>query len=807
MKKLHLLCNAHLDPVWLWQWKEGAAEAVSTFRVAARFCEEYDGFVFNHNEAVLYQWVEEYEPELFARIQKLVKQGKWKIMGGWYLQPDCVMLSGESFLRQIELGQSYFKEKFGVVPETAINFDPFGHSRGLVQILAKTGYKNYIFMRPFGEEGDFLWKGFNGSEITAHRLWGCYNSRKGEAAQKIREYIEKFDDIDIGLCLWGVGNHGGGPSRKDIEDIAALIKQNTDIDIFHSDPDSYFNQIKKDDLPIVEKSLAHCMVGCYTSMSRVKQAHRRLENSISVTEKLMSYALMSKGLPFDREKLDEAKKNLAFAQFHDSLPGSGIKGVEEDAVRLLNAGEEITDRLTAKAFFKLAEGQPQAKDGEIPVLVFNPHPFEVEGEFEVEFMLQDQNWNEGDQTIAYVYNSKGEFLPSQNEKPECTFNMDWIEKVSFRGVLAPSSITRFDCKLEVIRNYAIAPHEESESAITVCGKNSRVSISKKTGLIEKYTVGEKTIAADTGVIEVFKDNEDPWGMTVDSFKEKIGEFTLLSDSEANDFIGYPEEKLPNVRVVENGDVRTKINAIFRHNNSFAVVEYTIPKNDDYIDVNIIMYSNDPMVLYKYRIDTLLEKGKAYGQTAFGTETLEQDGRETTFQKWCSLCSDEGSLSVVNSGLYGGSFTDSSIKLTLLRTPMYSAHPLGDRQIAPHNRFLKHMDMGERIFNFRITPQNNIEYIADVYNEKPIVISFFPCGEGEKTGSALEFSNKNIVLSSIKPYKNGYTLHLFNASSKAEHVNIDFKALGINSDLFFNPYELKFVYADLNGIKETEFITD
>ena len=156
MNKLHLLCNAHLDPVWLWRWNEGLAEAISTFRVAADFCEQYDGFVFNHNEALLYEWVEEHEPQLFARIQKLVKDGKWHIMGGWYIQPDCVMTSGESLLTQIRLGQEYFEEKFGVKPTTAINFDPFGHSRGLVQILKKTGFDGYIFMRPYKYAGDFL---------------------------------------------------------------------------------------------------------------------------------------------------------------------------------------------------------------------------------------------------------------------------------------------------------------------------------------------------------------------------------------------------------------------------------------------------------------------------------------------------------------------------------------------------------------------------------------------------------------------------------------------------------------------------
>ena len=155
MKKLHLLCNAHLDPAWLWRWNEGLAEAISTFRVAVEFCEQYDGFVFNHNEALLYEWIEEHEPELFERIKKLVKEKKWSIMGGWYLQPDCVITSGESLMEQINLGHEYFMEKFGVKPDIAINFDPFGHSRGLVQILKKYGYKGYIFMRPYKVKGDF----------------------------------------------------------------------------------------------------------------------------------------------------------------------------------------------------------------------------------------------------------------------------------------------------------------------------------------------------------------------------------------------------------------------------------------------------------------------------------------------------------------------------------------------------------------------------------------------------------------------------------------------------------------------------
>lgn len=108
MKKLHLICNAHLDPVWMWDWDDGMATALATFYAACELADEYD-YIFCHNEAFLYETVRQNDPALFARIQELVKAGKWHIMGGWYLQPDCNLPSGESFMRQALFGQAYFQ--------------------------------------------------------------------------------------------------------------------------------------------------------------------------------------------------------------------------------------------------------------------------------------------------------------------------------------------------------------------------------------------------------------------------------------------------------------------------------------------------------------------------------------------------------------------------------------------------------------------------------------------------------------------------------------------------------------------------
>lgn len=259
MKKLHLISNAHIDPIWQWNYYEGIGTAISTFQSAVNLSKEYD-YVFCHNEAMLFEEIERLAPDLFKEIQTLVKQGKWVIMGGWYLQPDCNLPCGESIVRQILTGKEYFMDKFGVSSKTACSFDAFGHMRGLVQIIRKCGQKNYLHIRPWASQlslkDDFyIWKGFDGSEIKGARV-DVYGTLLGHVGKKIEEYIEKEKDRPIGLKLWGVGNHGGGPSRKDLEDIKVLA-DNADFEIVHSSPDAFFEEMQTD--YVFENSLRHSM--------------------------------------------------------------------------------------------------------------------------------------------------------------------------------------------------------------------------------------------------------------------------------------------------------------------------------------------------------------------------------------------------------------------------------------------------------------------------------------------------------------------------------------------------------------------
>lgn len=790
MKTIHLLCNAHIDPVWLWQREEGVAEAISTFRTAADFCEKYDGFVFNHNESFLYECVEENEPQLFERIKKLVKAGKWHIMGGWYLQPDCVMTSGESLIRQIETGNKYFAEKFGVKPTTAINFDPFGHSRGLVQILKKYGYDAYLFMRPLGiiPENNFIWKGFDGSEVIGHCMTGVYSSIKGQLCYSF-DWTVKEAKGDINLMLWGIGNHGGGPSEVDLKYIEEYIDKHPEMKIIHSWCENYFSEIDTSLLKTFEGSLVNCMVGCYTSMARIKKLHRKLECELNLCEKMLA----ASGIEYDKEELAKAEKALMFCQFHDILPGTSIKEAEEDSVRLLEYGREIVSKINSKAFFSLCGGQKKSKDGEVPILVFNPHPYYVEKDIEAEFMMANKNPNEGEMTVIHVKKKDGEYLPAQNEKESCTLNLDWRKKVAFRTKLKPMSINRFDCELEVKKRpvWSVDKCKETETHFVVETEKMSVHINKSTGLIDKYAVnGFDFLKSGSAKIEAYKDDEDPWAMNVYEFTDKTGEFKTLSKEEANIFNGYIKADTDNVRVIENGDVRVKIQAVFKFDKSYAIVTYTIPKSDAYIDLKIKMLSNNTNVMYKLVFDTNLENSDFIGQTAFGREKLLKNNKESVYHKWCGLFESEKNFLVLNRQTYGGSAYKGKLYISLLRTPVYSAHPVFDREYVPHDRFNEHIDMGEREFEFRIMADEKYpDKEAEIYNQPEYILSFFASGEGEADDTGVYLDNENIILSCYKKTEgNKYLLRLFNSSGKPEKGIVDI--FNKEHKIELNPYEFK-----------------
>src|SRR5262249_27048043 len=145
---IHLIGNAHIDPVWLWRWMEGYQETRATFRSALERLGEFPQFVFTASQAAIYQWVQAAEPELFAGMQAQARAGRWEAVGGWWMEPDCNLPGGESFARHSLYARRYFREAFGQASRVGYCVDSFGHNAMLPQLLRQGGLECYVFMRP-----------------------------------------------------------------------------------------------------------------------------------------------------------------------------------------------------------------------------------------------------------------------------------------------------------------------------------------------------------------------------------------------------------------------------------------------------------------------------------------------------------------------------------------------------------------------------------------------------------------------------------------------------------------------------------
>ncbi|MGZ5497808.1 MAG: glycoside hydrolase family 38 N-terminal domain-containing protein [Candidatus Aminicenantales bacterium] len=805
-RRIHLVSNAHLDPVWLWEWQEGAGEALSTFRQAAEFCETRKDYVFCHNEAVLYEWVEAYEPALFRRIRKLVREKKWHIMGGWYVQPDCNMPSGESFVRQALLGRRYFAEKFGVEPRTAVNLDPFGHTRGLVQILAKSGTSAYLCCRPGNREcplpsDEFVWVGYDGSEVLANRASAHYCSVGGRERERLEKWLADNPGSDLVIHLWGIGNHGGGPSRKDLDDLAALAKERPDLELVHSTPDAYFAELegRRADLPRREKDLNPWAVGCYTSMSRVKQGHRRLENELYSAEKMVTTAWLQGLMRYPEAALEEVLRDLAFVEFHDILPGSAIPAGEDGALRMIGHGLETLSRLKARAFFALAAGEPKAAADEIPIFVFNPHACAVKALVECEFEPWEPNF-EKTHWAPRVY-ARGKALPSQAEKEESNISLEWRKRVVFEAELAPGRLNRFSCRLERATGKPEARVVDKDGFITVKTADLTAAVNLRTGLLDVYNAGGIDFL-EPGAFSalVIRDNADPWGMKVRSFRAVAGSFAAATPEQAARFSGIREGGLEPIRVIEDGEVRTVVEAILAHGDSRIVLSYKIPKHGSEIEIDVRVFWAERDMMLKLGLAPKLRAARFMGQVAYGADELPSNGDEAVAQKWLALVSetDKAALTVVNDGVYGSDWDGVELRQSLLRSPAYAADTWEDRLAVARDRFIPRQDTGERSFRFWLRGgplEGRMEAIdreALAHNETPYVLAYFPPGGGKRADAGVVVDGAAVEVTAFKRSEDGrdVVIRLFEPTGRPRRATVKLPALGARTAVRFKGFEIK-----------------
>ena len=343
--QVHIILNSHLDPVWLWDKSAGMDEVIATARSACDMLDDYPEIFITRGEAWFYDVLEECAPEVYARVKAHVASGRWQVVGNWYIQPDCNQPSARSFAWQAEMSRATFA-KLGVKPTVGYNVDSFGHAATLPDFYRACGVDSYIMRRPGANEmklpGNlFKWRSPNGSTITVGRTV-CYNTT-GRIINIERNITGELAAATPGvghvMCMVGAGDHGGGPTRREIEYVLEHRHWNDDTELVFSHPRAFFDAVAASgvELPVVDTELQQHAIGCYTTMHRHKQHHRRAEELISQAEGLVS--AHPEAAPKDAAAmLEHAKKDLLFNEFHDLLGGCSIRrAMERSAADLAGA--------------------------------------------------------------------------------------------------------------------------------------------------------------------------------------------------------------------------------------------------------------------------------------------------------------------------------------------------------------------------------------------------------------------------------------------------------------------------------------
>ena len=751
---LHLICNAHLDPVWQWRWEEGASEALATFRNAVDILDEHPDLIFCHNEAVLYQWAERLDPALFEAIRRQVRAGRWAISGGWFIQPDVNLPGTESLVRTIAEGRRYFREKFGAAPRVAYNFDSFGHSGGLPQILRRAGYEMYIHMRPQACElalpADlYRWRGVDGTAIPAYRIAvGLYHTERDNIEDRLRAGValalELGRDVPV---FWGLGNHGGGATRRDLKTIDAFIAGETRVRIVHSTPDRFYEAVKDAaaDAPIFEGDLQRCFTGCYTSLSRVKQRAVVSLGRLVQAEALAASAWWLAGADLPESDFRDAWKMHNFNDFHDTLTGSCVEPAERDALDLYGRAEDMSRSAALRAAASLNRGS--AESPALPVSVFSANPSLRRAPVEFECMSDYRPFWKGRWRLR-LFRADGREVVCQEEQPEALlpFN-NWRRRVSFIDDLPGVGVSRYFLKAFEIpdgkgrgkeRGHVPEVHVPASFRALDGGWNPASKgpflipatvlthrIDRTTGLVSSLKPKGCGEALAGPLLEplVIEDTADSWGTGCSGYRKVAGRFRTVCPP----------------CIIEKGPVRTVTRSTLVFRKSRVVMDVGSYPLWPVLEFRLRVTWNEERRRLKLCVPTCFRTEQILCEVPGGAIRRPADGEEHVHGRWLVVEGRSGkkaaAVGVASSGQHGLDFRDGEVRLSVLRSSAYCHERGFDLDTSEHPPGWKFADIGVHEFRILVTAgrpaavKSMMPGLADHLGASPAAYAHLPYDAG------------------------------------------------------------------------------
>ncbi len=781
MKTFHMIGNAHLDPVWLWDWREGYQENQATLLSALQRLEEFEDFVFTCSSAQFYEWIEESNPELFSRVKKHVDSGRWVIVGGWWVQPDCNIPGAEAFARHSLISQTYFKEKFGHAARTGYCVDSFGHNAMLPQILKLSGMDNYVFQRPSAKENPelpgclFAWQSPDGSRVNTFRLpiGYCISS---EIPARVEQFENEFvpqlpDGVEDIMFFYGVGNHGGGPTIANIEAIKELQSSKPDVNIAFSDPDTFFDKIASCKLPVVEGDLQHHAAGCYAAESTIKAMNRRAENGLLAAEK-WSLLAEKMGLRHSFEDLTPQWKQLLFNQFHDTLAGTGLERAYYDARNQLGEVVSVSDRVATQALRALSyQINIPLDDTKLPVVVFNPHSWPVEAPVEVE---TGTFANIPVRSAIMVLDHVGRRVPCQKIDSSCKLN--GRNRVAFRAKVPALGYATYFLTAETEVDPFVAPLED----LVLENEYLRVEFDPATGGIASIfdrRTEQQILAAHTSAVVIDDRDSDTWGHTLVRLDNREGAFTATQ-----------------FKVMDHGHVRTCLKVRSVYGDSTLTQVYSLYAGEAQIHVDATVNWQEKRRALKLEFPVNVLDGQAAVEIPFGHLNKKMDGKEEPMQQWADISGTGIGLSVINDSKYSVDFHDNTIALTALRSPVYAHH---DPYVLRDDEDYSYIDQGIQHFSYSLIPHAGNWRKAGTIKaaallNQPLTTTFetFHGGSLPQRGGFLAVDSDNIIMTALKKSYRGDDIVLRMYESAGVETDTTIGVLTYTFKAHFKPYEIK-----------------
>jgi alpha-mannosidase len=807
---IHLVGHAHMDMNWLWKTSETMKMSQDNLRQAVAFMNEFPNYTLLQSQAAIYRFVELTDPKTFERVKKYVAEGRFEPVGGMWTEGDTNLSSGEALCRSFLLAQRYFGQHFGRTARVGWLPDNFGHTAQLPQLLKLAGMNYFYHMRCSPYQGSYWWIGPDSTKIL------CYTNEdyngvvrdnlKDEFAVYTPEKHRLFQPV-------GEGDHGGGPSRADINKAQELNQAEGQPAFKFTTAEHFFKQTEHEmeGRPTHRGEMQFIFEGCYTTVHDTKEGNRNSENALYSAELFNSLRWLQ-GDKYPANDFRELWRTVTFNEFHDILPGSAIYDANKEAHARYMDVQWKAEALRNKAFGTFADEIKFRTDKGQPVVAFNQQPFA--GKKIVEAMVYSYNNPVSIELNHWGGHWDGDMLGADNIRPGN----------KGQGSVATVLVSDGSDKTypaQIVWSKKVPPLIASKIRFIVDDmpaggyKVFYVDVNKTGEYNETLPFDNNTFETDYYKVKFNMQN----GNIISLWDKRAGKEYVKAGWDLNQLRIYLEDRngemkawwlnkiryedvvtdVKSVRIAENGPVRACVEAIKIWGKSKFIIRTIIYKSHPRIEYEMEAHwletnssSNDTPMLraifpfalqnpqfichtpfYAANRTQTHSFGEHHGSAEHGRE--RNDGQEVPAQKWVDLSDGTTGIALLNASKYGHSYKDGNLRITLMRSAGYpDIYPnIGKFKIRyalyPHEGSLA-SDIWMEGEDF-----NNPVYAA----EPPSLSLSRQDAKRPEEASFISIAPGNIMLSGMKQSEDGGELivRLYETEGKPTTATVDMPTFG------------------------------